>query len=139
MSFLEKLLPHRDQGASFLASVIQGDSVEVMSLLKSNPKLVWSKGNGGITCLHAAAYSGRTILVEILLTVKPDVNARDEMGDTPLHYAAANDSGAAADLLLKHGAVVNARDDNGETPLKRARALGYSSVAAVLRYHGGHE
>src|SRR5258706_4934957 len=56
----------------------RGDALEAVKvLLKQNAALVFSKDASGMTALHHAALWGNTDVVELLLTNKADVNARD--------------------------------------------------------------
>ncbi|MFZ2644579.1 MAG: ankyrin repeat domain-containing protein, partial [Verrucomicrobiia bacterium] len=60
--------------------------------------------------------------VELLLSYRADIHARDSAGGTPLHAAAQFGTAAAAQRLLKRGARANARDNDGRTPLHWTRA-----------------
>jgi ankyrin repeat protein len=63
-----------------------GDLTRVKALLQSDPDLAFSKDSRfGLTPLHVAAFSGHRDVVELLLTNKADVNAKDKDGHTPLH------------------------------------------------------
>jgi len=48
--------------------------------------------------------------VELLLSKKADVNAKDEKGWTPLQFAAENEDEAVAELLVKNKADSKAKD-----------------------------
>jgi hypothetical protein len=65
----------------------------------------------GRTALHAAAGSGRTDVVEILLVKGANVNALDRSGDSPLDLALAAKRDEAARLLVQHGATRIRSDD----------------------------
>ncbi len=59
-----------------------------------------SKTRSANTPLHAAAYRGHTVVVELLVANDADVNALSVNGKTPLDWA---DDKETADLLRKHG------------------------------------
>jgi len=74
------------------------------------------------TPLHAAAKTGHTEIVKLLLAAAPDVNAQDAVqGNTPLHNAVASGNGEVMELLLARGARVGIHDTaRGNTPLHDA-------------------
>jgi ankyrin repeat protein len=109
-----------------------GDMEAVKSLLKSNPDLVFSKDDLGLTPLHWAASEGRKDVADFLLANKANINAKDNNGDTPLHQAAALGKKDVAALLLANKADVNAKDNNGDTPLHQAAAKDHKDIAELL-------
>jgi len=76
----------------------------------------------GRTPLHyAAALNPNPKVLETLINLGADVNARDLLKFTPLHYAAAfNENPEVVELLIDKGAEVNAVDLEGRTPLHTA-------------------
>ena len=72
-----------------------------------------AKNQLGRTSLHAAAYRGHTVVVELLVANDADVNALSVNGKTPLDWAETVYEGVepeykaaykeTADLLRKHG------------------------------------
>jgi len=109
-----------------------GDLAKVQALLKSNPDLVSSKDDRGMTPLHWAASEGRKDVAEFLLTNKADVNAKNNNGQTPLADAAFSGKRDVAELLLVNNADVNAKDNYGWTPLHAAADNGHKDVAELL-------
>jgi ankyrin repeat protein len=116
-----------------------GDLEKVKTLLKSDPGLVFSKGDDGGTPLNYAAYGGHKDVAEFLLATKANVNAVNYSVMTPLHSAAMNGNKDMTELLLANKADVNARDSSNETPLHLAVIKEHKDVADLLRQHGGHE
>ena len=68
------------------------------------------------TALHHASQSGRTGIVEQLLSKGADVRARDFYGETPLHYAVDSGNLEVVKLLVEAGSDLDARNDNGKLP-----------------------
>ena len=60
----------------------------VAEIIKSNPDLVFASDSHERMLLHHAAETRRTDVVELLVQLQADVNARDNVGRTPLHWAA---------------------------------------------------
>ena len=73
------------------------------------------------TALHHAAQSGRTGIVELLLSKGADVRARDFYGETPLHYAVDSGNLEVVRLLGEAGSDLDACNDNGELPTEMLR------------------
>jgi ankyrin repeat protein len=116
-----------------------GDLQKVKALLEKDPKLVASwEDSKNLTPLHFAVEIGREDIVELLLTNKADVNARDKNGNTPLHFAALSSNNNLAELLLAKGVDVNAENNNRETPLQLAMANDNKELIELLRQYGGH-
>jgi hypothetical protein len=79
-----------------------GNLVRVKALLKSNPKLLQSRDEGGETALHWAAFWGRIDVANFLLANGADLHARDNAGRIPLDYALAHGRDEMVALLRKH-------------------------------------
>jgi len=114
--------------------------------------------NQTYTALHWAASKGHYYVVEELLNMNADFDAKDSNGDTPLHLAAKTGSNDAVynnedyqmytdwapkrrncdviEKLLSSKADVNAKDNNGETPLQWA-AMGGNKEAVKMLLKGG--
>jgi ankyrin repeat protein len=120
-----------------------GEVERVRVLLKNDPNLVFSNDAAGKTPLHAAAEATRRDVVELLLSNRAEVNARDKNGNTPLHLAAHNYGKAARDvtkLLLANQGDVNAVNTKALKPLGCVPKLGYKveDVGECLREHVLH-
>ena len=125
---------HRNeaQGDRICDAAGKGDLGTVQSLLKGNPKLVFSKDNKSDTPLHLAASHGYPDLVELLLASNADVKARTNNGNTPLEWAAYNGHSDVIALLLANKADVNAKDNAGWTPLHGAAYQGHKDAVELL-------
>ena len=80
-----------------------------------------------------AASVGSETIVELLIAVGADVNAREMGGGTPLHQATYGDHVKVAKLLISNGANVNAQDNGGYTPMDYS----YGETASLLLICGG--
>ncbi len=98
----------------------------------------------GTTPLFRASRDGGTVLVNLLLKAKADVNkARRKDGATPLYIASQNGHSEVVKLLLIFGADVNkARTieyTKGSTPLYIAQRNGNTEVVKLLKRYGAKE
>jgi ankyrin repeat protein len=144
------------QGRSALAwAVLNGNSMLVDSLLARQASFRWMGANGA-TLLHEAvrwpvlepvdAYGparaqpslpGKRRIVERLVRLGLDVNARDENGSTPLHLAVAlplqgPEPLAIVKMLLAAGAQEQQANANGLTALDLARRRDATELVVVL-------
>ena len=110
--------PGYDEGpmspSEFMQACVGGDVAALRDGLVAEPGLVFSRDEGGRTCLHFAIRHPDTVL--LLLEHGADVNAR-ERGDnaTPLHVAAAHGVLESVRILLDAGADVHGAGDLHES------------------------
>jgi ankyrin repeat protein len=71
-----------------------------------------------VKALHNAARSGNYKLIESIVRLGGNLNARDTNGQTALMIAAKGGHIAAVTTLARLGADVNAKDNDGKTALK---------------------
>ncbi|RYP69685.1 hypothetical protein DL771_005964 [Monosporascus sp. 5C6A] len=86
------------------------------------------------TVLFSAAKKGQKSVVEqLLITGKVDVDSKDNNGRTPLWYAAGSGYEATVKLLVATGKVdVNSEDKNSRTPLSYAVWNGNEAIVKLL-------
>lgn len=131
---------------AFAASATAGEIHELLSpwstrnipraqeLLRSDPKLVSAREEHLQQMpLHIAARFGPVEMVELLVSMKADVNATAYNGFTPLHLTEAKDIAA---LLIRAGADLDKRDSWGKTPLQVAAQLGRTPVVEAILESG---
>ncbi|CAG0887427.1 unnamed protein product [Darwinula stevensoni] len=89
--------------------------------------------------LHVASMMGRVGIVELLVNLSGDVNAREEgRGRTPLHMAAQFNHQNILLFLLYSKADLNAQDFQGMTPLMLATFHGNENCVKALLYYAEH-
>ena len=99
----------------FLA-VDNDDKEEVAQLLRENSIIHTERNSDGWTPLMAAAFSGSTSCIEILIEAGADVSLVCKDGDTAMHYASAQGYTDIITLLAKAGASLLCLDNDGESP-----------------------
>ena len=87
----------------------------------------------GSTPLHWACYSGAYEVVNYLLKLKADINARDKENITPLFLAAANNKENIVRLLLMHGVDTNIKNNKNELPIDIAMKKHYINIVEILK------
>ena len=83
-------------------------------------------------CLYSAALHGQVWLVNILLKLGADVNAKDLNGYNALHLAAFNGHLEQVALLINSGIDVNEQDNQGWTALHFAVLDNNTQLAKLL-------
>ncbi|EDQ84115.1 uncharacterized protein MONBRDRAFT_13119, partial [Monosiga brevicollis MX1] len=89
----------------------------------------------GRTALNMACSHGHVKVVEMLLKLGVDTEAKDNGGFTPLHRACHYGAVKMVEMLLKHGADAKAKNDRGNTPLRFA-CQKYAVEVEMLLKHG---
>ena len=96
------------------------------------------RDHAGFPALIAALCTDRTDryeIIELLLGLGADIQARGINDWTPLHYAAATDDLEGIELLLARGAdpTTRTRIDHCATPFEEAEILGRTEAVRLLR------
>ena len=102
-------------------AIFDGDCKRIDALLTGHDVNQRTDSGDNWNLLHIALVSVTRApspeVVQHLIEIGVDVNARDRRRWTPLHFAARTKNPAVVKLLLEAGADVNATDDEGITPL----------------------
>jgi hemoglobin len=139
----------RDRAAFLSFLVILSSSSQralldyVCQMLVSDPLLVQERYTYDRTLLHEVAGQGSLLIVEFLLNLGADPNARDQWGHTPLYFvgnASHGSNGAnVVHVLAQSGANVNAQERLKHcTALHMAARRGNIAVAEALLDCGAH-
>jgi hypothetical protein len=111
-----------EKGFAQVVSLMLANGVDTMLSLPSSQQ----------TPLHVACEHGRTRIVQVLLTGRAQVGARDRHGFSPLGIAAAHGELEIARLLLAMGAAVDGASNDGTTPLLASCASGHLPLVRLL-------
>jgi len=132
-----------DRGAELCTSVARRDLKNTRELLTRHPGLVNvsrpQPGNHHWTPLHIAAYGANKPMVELLLSHRANINAKDNLGATPLHLSTFVGNKELAEYLVVRGADVNAKGNDGRTALDLAKLSQNGPLIEVLRRHKAKE
>lgn len=90
-------------------------------------------GSDGYTLLLWAVRNNRAEIVESLLSLGANTEARDQYGNTALALASQAGNKELISTLLKANAVVDAPNNYGETPIAQAARVGFLSSIRVLQ------
>ncbi|MED4531271.1 ankyrin repeat domain-containing protein [Metabacillus fastidiosus] len=101
---------------------------EIKNILRKNPSLISGRDQYGFSILHAAVMTENEELVEYLIEMGADVNAKNNEGICPLHIVL--DEGVA-ECLLNNGALIDAAANNGDTPLHTQVSEGEESIDVI--------
>jgi ankyrin repeat protein len=124
-------------------AIAKGEIEEVKKILSEHPELadVPFVKRSNWRPLQWAAINRHVDIVEYLLELGVDVDARNNDGETAL-LIVTTDLDADTDIakvLINYGANVNTRDSDGLTPLKNATQIGNEELVKLLREHGAKE
>ncbi|XP_008326745.1 ankyrin repeat and SOCS box protein 9-like [Cynoglossus semilaevis] len=86
--------------------------------------------------VHDAAFNGRVLALQKLITKGKCVNLNTLDQVSPLHGACVKGHAACAKLLIENGANVNSSTVHGQTPLTEACARGHVTCVSLLLHHG---
>lgn len=110
----------------------QGDIVTVNLLIDAGLSVNAADPVRHVTALHNAAAQGHARIVQRLLELGADVNARDWWGVTPLIAAAGAGQVAIVSLLVQKGADVNVVPEKAPTALIAAIQQGSLKTVDLL-------
>ena len=90
----------------------------------------------GETSLFLAVEQQNLVMVQSLLDLRVDVNAKDNSGQCALHRATHRRNVPLVKLLLENNALVDCKDDDGRTPWSANVRLQDHLILDILRHAG---
>ncbi|MFN7835053.1 MAG: ankyrin repeat domain-containing protein [Burkholderiaceae bacterium] len=112
------------------ASTNQTECIAV--LVKHSPLSIEERNILNYTPLHCAAATNSAASIDMLVSLKANLNAGSIHGETPLHVACANRLHDALQALLQHGAQPNVRTNFGRSPLHIAVEMADTKAVDLL-------
>ena len=91
-----------------------------------------SQGNNERTPLHYACSNDHFEIVEYLLSIGANIEAKDKMGKTPLHYACEEGHLHIIEYLISMGANIEAKDNYGNSIIHIASEHGLLQIIQYL-------
>ena len=124
-------------GQQWIEAAKRGDRPAMEALLaEGGPSLVTYKARGiGHTAMHWAAARGERGIMEWLLGLGADVNARNTSEATPLFTAAGNGQAMSVEWLLAHGADATLKNEDNTTAAAMAKSKGRDDLARLIVDH----
>ena len=111
----------------------RGDKAAMEALLAADASLLSHKARGiGHTAMHWAAAGGDKNLMQWLLSMKADVNCRNNSEATPLHTAASSGQAYSVEWLLTRGADGSLVNDDGNTAADMAKKKNRPDLATTI-------
>lgn len=96
-------------------------------------------GGDGRTAAHAAATAGNVILLNKLMGLGLNLEAKDIFLNTPLHHAVSVRNGDCVDWLIKNNVDLEVKNVGTYSPLQLAEKEGFKEIAQVLKEQEAEE
>ena len=133
----ERAVPDKQKITDELfAAAEKGDFKTIKNLLTKYPDMKDARRNGGWTLLHMAF--GSREMVEYLIEIGADIEARSDGQWTPLHSQAYSGHKDGVELLLEHGADIEAKHAYDLTPLLNSIRWNRVEAARLLVERGAN-
>ncbi|EAX91220.1 ankyrin repeat protein, putative [Trichomonas vaginalis G3] len=99
-------------------------------------EMVSVKNCEGKTVLHYFTIANNVILLQTMIDLNIDINAKDDFNWSALHYATKYNCIDAVNILLDNKAIVNIEDGDRFRPLHKAAEYNNTEILSILIDHG---
>ena len=124
------------QARIMLFNAIQNsDTLAVMEVLDTYPKIINSRDYQWQTSLHICAEHKNTLIAHYLISKDAALDFQDIAGDTPLHNAFLLSNDIFAEMLIENGANYCIPNNKGDTALHLAIKSGNTSLLKEMFKH----
>ncbi len=128
-----------EKSAPLVEAARAGDDARANALLAEQPRADLNQtSSDGTTALHWAVYRNDASLVDRLLALGANANAKNDYGSTPLSEAAVIGNPDVVKRLLRAGANVESPNADGQTALMIIARTSNLGVARLLLDHGAN-
>jgi len=128
-----------ENAAPLVLAAHSRSEAEVLKLLSTQPTPeVNQRTKDGTTALHWAVYRNEAGLVDRLLALHADANAKNSFGSTPMSEAAVVGNIDVLKKLLDAGANVESANADGQTALMIISRTSNLEAAKLLINHGAN-
>jgi len=110
----------RERHTALWGAIFSAGSVSLCKLLLDHGASPQEEYDNGEDPLLLACAYGRAPIIELLLTLNPDIHAKNGQGNSPLALVVSGGNVVLAEKLLQLGADVNATNEYGHTALMQA-------------------
>ena len=114
----------------FMSAATRGDASKIREMLRSNPTLINSKDEKGISAILKAIYHGKKDVVVALLESNPELDI--------FEASATGQTKRVAELITHDKSLANAFAGDGFMPLGLAVFFGHSETVEVLLKRGAN-
>ena len=116
----------------FMIALVNNRTDLAIRSIRKTPKIIKQYDNNKCTPLHHAVFEEDENLVQLILSYKPNLQAKDVYGNTALHFACEMKSKRVVKLLIRSGANPNIQNNDGISPLHIAAELNNLRIADLL-------
>ena len=116
----------------FMIALVKNRTDLAIRSIRKTPAIINQYDNNKCTPLHHVVFESDENLVQLILSYKPDLQAKDIYGNTALHFACEMESKRIVKLLIRSGANPNIQNIDGVVPLHITAETNNIRIADLL-------
>ena len=98
----------------------KSETSKMNNLIETNPELLNTKDEEGLTPLHLAVISGNVTVIKLFISARVDLNTLDKDGHSAVHWAVVCNQLETLQILCQSHAQVDTPDVHGAYPVHYA-------------------